>query len=158
MTSSPSSPQIAAALSHVEARNASTGGAAIVDGAESSFTGAGGKLPMHYLSRTEVAAYMKLAGLHSLTGVQLPPHDVIVGDRKGWSKSSIDRWQRQRPGRGRWGPRDLGGNSDQPELATGSARPPSVAEARHTTQVVPGAVAGNDLRRNRGEPVPEDDD
>lgn len=62
--------------------------------------------PQHYLGRTEVAKYLGLAGLPSLTGVELPPPDVIVGDRKGWSTETIDEWNAKRPGRGRWGPRD----------------------------------------------------
>jgi hypothetical protein len=65
-----------------------------------------GPTPVHYLGRTEVAHYLGLAGLQSLTGVELPPPDVIVGDRKGWKKETIDAWNAQRPGRGRWGPRN----------------------------------------------------
>jgi predicted DNA-binding transcriptional regulator AlpA len=64
------------------------------------------KQPLHFLSRTEVAEHLGLAGLHSLTGVKLPPPDVIVGDRLGWTEATIDEWQANRPGRGRWGPRD----------------------------------------------------
>lgn len=72
------------------------------------------KEPMRFLSRTGVAEYLGLAGLHSLTGVQLPDPDVIVGldmvdispsDRVGWTPATIDEWQANRPGRGRWGPR-----------------------------------------------------
>lgn len=61
--------------------------------------------PIHYLGRTEVAYYLGLAGLPSLTGVTLPPPDAIIGDRKGWLPSTIDAWKKRRPGRGRWGPR-----------------------------------------------------
>jgi len=61
--------------------------------------------PVHYLGRTEVAYYLGLAGLPSLTGVELPPPDVMIGDRKGWSPKTIDEWNAKRPGKGRWGAR-----------------------------------------------------
>ncbi len=72
------------------------------------------KTPVRFLSRTGVAEYLGLAGLHSLTGVELPDPDVVVGgvgtevrvgDRVGWTEATIDEWQANRPGRGRWGPR-----------------------------------------------------
>lgn len=66
------------------------------------------KEPIKYLGRTEVALYLGLAGLPSLTGVELPPPDAVIGDRKGWTEATIDEWNANRPGRGRWGPRDDG--------------------------------------------------
>lgn len=78
-------------------------------------TGNPGKEPLHFLSRTEVAEHLGLAGLHSLTGVELPEPDVTVGDRKGWTVATIDEWQANRPGRGRWGPRE---KTDTGEIAT----------------------------------------
>lgn len=62
--------------------------------------------PIQYMGRTEVAHYLGLAGLASLTGVTLPPPDAVIGDRKGWTAETIDEWNANRPGRGRWGPRD----------------------------------------------------
>ena len=67
-----------------------------------------GKEPITYLGRTEVAYYLGLAGLPSLTGVDLPPADAVIGDRKGWTTETIDAWKKSRPGRGRWGPRPDG--------------------------------------------------
>lgn len=61
---------------------------------------------IEYLGRTEVAHYLGLAGLASLTGVELPPPDATIGDRKGWLPATIDKWKKSRPGRGRWGPRN----------------------------------------------------
>jgi len=66
------------------------------------------KEPITYLGRTEVAHYLGLAGLPSLTGVELPPPDAVIGDRKGWTPETIDAWKKTRPGRGRWGPRPEG--------------------------------------------------
>lgn len=66
------------------------------------------KEPVMYLGRTEVAYYLGLAGLPSLTGVELPPPDAVIGDRKGWTTETIDAWKKSRPGRGRWGPRPEG--------------------------------------------------
>lgn len=59
-----------------------------------------------YMSRTEVATYLGLASVKSLSkGYTLPPPDVLVGDHKGWLKSTIDRWNAARPGPGWHGPR-----------------------------------------------------
>jgi hypothetical protein len=70
------------------------------------------KEPVRYLSRTGVATYRGMAGLHSLTGVQLPDPDVLIGDPKDWSRAhkgwlpeTIDEWQENRPGKGNWGQR-----------------------------------------------------
>lgn len=63
--------------------------------------------PLKFLSKTEVAHYLGLAGLPSLTSVKLPPPDAMIGDHKGWTEATIDEWNATRPGRGRWGARDL---------------------------------------------------
>lgn len=62
--------------------------------------------PLRFMGRTEVARYLGLAGLGSLTGVNLPPPDAMIDDRLGWTEGTIDAWKLTRPGRGRWGPRD----------------------------------------------------
>lgn len=59
-----------------------------------------------FLSRTEVAEYLGLAGVNSLSKIELPRPDVIVGKAKGWTKATIDEWRESRPGQGWWGPRD----------------------------------------------------
>ena len=61
-----------------------------------------------YMGRTEVAYYLGLKSIWSLTGVELPPHDAQIGDRKGWRTETIDAWKASRPGRGRWGARGSG--------------------------------------------------
>lgn len=58
-----------------------------------------------FLGRAEVARYLGLAGVQSLTRIKLPPHDAQIGPHKGWLPSTIDKWNDDRPGRGRWGPR-----------------------------------------------------
>lgn len=59
-----------------------------------------------FLSRTEVAEYLGLAGVNSLSRIELPPHDAQIGTTKGWLRSTIDEWCRRRPGPGWWGPRE----------------------------------------------------
>ncbi len=56
-----------------------------------------------YLSSTEVARYLGLAGVKSLSRMKLPSPDAIVGGIKGWRLSTIEKWNETRPGRGRWG-------------------------------------------------------
>ena len=58
-----------------------------------------------FLSRAEVAAHLGLASVKSLSRIKLPQHDAQIGTRKGWLPSTIDEWNAQRPGSGRWGPR-----------------------------------------------------
>lgn len=58
-----------------------------------------------YLSRTEVAEYIGLKRVQSLTKMALPPHDVMIGTHKGWKPATIDKWLATRPGRGNWGGR-----------------------------------------------------
>lgn len=59
----------------------------------------------YYLSRADVARRIGLKSVRSLSGMELPPHDVEVGEHKGWRMDTIDDWQSTRPGRGRWGQR-----------------------------------------------------
>lgn len=58
-----------------------------------------------YMGRVEVAEYLGLKSVRSLSRIKLPPPDAIVGPHRGWLQSTIDRWNAERPGRGRWGPR-----------------------------------------------------
>lgn len=60
-----------------------------------------------YLSRSEVAERIGIKGVRSLSGIELPPHDVEVGVHKGWKPETIDAWHATRPGRGYHGPRGL---------------------------------------------------
>lgn len=58
-----------------------------------------------YLSRQDVAKRLGMKSVRSLSGIDLPPHDVEVGRHKGWAEETIDAWHAQRPGRGWWGGR-----------------------------------------------------
>ncbi len=58
-----------------------------------------------YLSRVEVALRIGLKSVRSLSGMTLPPHDARIGVHRGWKPETIDDWQANRPGRGRWGAR-----------------------------------------------------
>lgn len=59
-----------------------------------------------YLGRSEVAEFLGLASSKSLSRAKLPPHDAEIGTIKGWLPSTIRKWNQERPGRGRWGPRE----------------------------------------------------
>lgn len=63
------------------------------------------KIP-RYLSRAEVARYLGLAGVKSLSRITLPMPDAMIGPHRGWLPSTIDDWNASRPGRGNWGARD----------------------------------------------------
>lgn len=58
-----------------------------------------------FLSRSEVAERIGLKSIRSLSGLNLPPHDALVGNHKGYLVETIDQWNANRPGRGRWGAR-----------------------------------------------------
>ena len=58
-----------------------------------------------YLSRQDVAKRLDMKSVRSLSGIDLPPHDVEVGRHKGWLPETIDAWHAERPGRGWWGGR-----------------------------------------------------
>lgn len=57
----------------------------------------------HYMGMGEVAAFTGLSR-HTLNGYAamglLPAPDVTVGEVRGWSVATIERWQANRPGRG----------------------------------------------------------
>lgn len=59
----------------------------------------------HYLGRAEVSEYLGLKSVRSLSRIKLPPHDAMIGPHRGWLPETIDEWNANRPGRGRWGPR-----------------------------------------------------
>ena len=58
-----------------------------------------------YLSRSQVAERLGLKSIHSLSGLNLPDPDVMVGNHAGWLPATIDRWNDERPGKGYWGQR-----------------------------------------------------
>lgn len=58
-----------------------------------------------YMGRAEVAEYLGLKNVQSMTKFKLPLHDAQIGPHKGWLASTIDEWNANRPGRGRWGAR-----------------------------------------------------
>lgn len=62
------------------------------------------KIP-RYLARVDVAEFLGLKSVRSLSRIKLPPPDVMVGPHKGWLPSTIETWASSRPGSGRWGPR-----------------------------------------------------
>jgi hypothetical protein len=57
------------------------------------------------MGRTQVAAYLRLRGLHSLGGRKLPEPDGYVGGWAGWTSETIEEWLAARPGSGWWGAR-----------------------------------------------------
>lgn len=61
--------------------------------------------PVKYLSLSEVAGLLGVEPT-SMARYQLPEPEVIVGRSRGWSEATIKAWMAQRPGSGRWGPRD----------------------------------------------------
>lgn len=60
---------------------------------------------MKYLGQKEIAERLGMSSVRSLSGIELPPHDVEIGNRKGWKPETIDAWHAERPGRGYWGGR-----------------------------------------------------
>jgi hypothetical protein len=58
-----------------------------------------------YLGRVEVAEYLGLKSVRSLSRVKLPDPDALIGPHRGWLPETIDEWNANRPGRGRWGAR-----------------------------------------------------
>jgi predicted DNA-binding transcriptional regulator AlpA len=60
--------------------------------------------PARFLSRSEVAEYLGLKGVNSLSRTKLPRPDVQIGNLKGWSSSTIDAWLKA-TGRRRYPPR-----------------------------------------------------
>lgn len=58
-----------------------------------------------FLGRAEVAEYLGLKSVRSLTRIKLPPPDALIGPHRGWLPETVEHWNANRPGRGRWGPR-----------------------------------------------------
>lgn len=58
-----------------------------------------------FLGRAEVAEYLGYSSVNSLSRIKLPPPDAQIGTHRGWLPSTIDEWNRTRPGRGNWGAR-----------------------------------------------------
>jgi predicted DNA-binding transcriptional regulator AlpA len=77
----------------------------IEDGNTGSVTKAKRKVA-RYMSRTEVAEYLGLSSVNSLSRISLPTPDAVIGTHRGWLKSTIDRWNESRPGPGWHGARD----------------------------------------------------
>ncbi len=64
------------------------------------------KKVLRFMSRTEVAEYLGMAGVNSLSRITLPPPDAVIGTHRGWLQSTIDQWNSSRPGPGWHGARD----------------------------------------------------
>jgi hypothetical protein len=58
-----------------------------------------------YLGRVEVAEYLGLKSVRSLSRIKMPEPDALIGTHRGWLPETIDDWNAARPGRGRWGAR-----------------------------------------------------
>lgn len=58
-----------------------------------------------YLGKKDIAERLGMKSIRSLSGIELPPHDAEIDDRKGWKPETIDAWHAERPGRGWWGAR-----------------------------------------------------
>lgn len=59
-----------------------------------------------YMSKADIAEYIGVAGVKSLTRAKLPPPDAIIGQHPGWLPSTVQRWAATRPGPGWHGARD----------------------------------------------------
>lgn len=64
------------------------------------------KKVMRFMSRTEVSEHLGLSSVNSLSRITLPPPDAVIGNHRGWLRSTIDQWQATRPGPGWHGARD----------------------------------------------------
>jgi len=64
-----------------------------------------------FMGLSDVASYIGMKSVRSMSKVALPPHDAEIGGGegrepfRGWLRSTIDEWNETRPGRGRWGAR-----------------------------------------------------
>lgn len=54
---------------------------------------------IRYLSRTEFAERVGVKP-GTLSRYKLPEPDAMIGDARGWLPSTIDKWNRERPGKG----------------------------------------------------------
>ena len=55
-------------------------------------------LTRRYMSRTDIAKYLGVSR-DTAKEYRLPPPDVVVGDRHGWARETVDAWVAARPGR-----------------------------------------------------------
>ncbi|WP_307460955.1 MULTISPECIES: AlpA family transcriptional regulator [Microbacterium] len=66
-------------------------------------------MTVEYLSLLDVARHLNVSR-DTVAKYKLPEPDVRVGSginaARGWSLATIDAWNAQRPGRGRWGARE----------------------------------------------------
>jgi len=54
-------------------------------------------LTRRYMSRTDIATYLGVSR-DTAKEYRLPPPDVVVGDRHGWARETVDAWVAARPG------------------------------------------------------------
>lgn len=59
-----------------------------------------GLVSTRYLSRTELAERIGVKP-DTLSRYNLPEPDALIGTTRGWLPATVDRWQAERPGRGR---------------------------------------------------------
>lgn len=83
---------------------------ATIDGTQIHYSICQVKVPIRYLSQSQVEEYLQLAR-GSLSRIKLPAPDVIIGpvncdgspkrgSVRGWLPETIDEWRAHRPGRG----------------------------------------------------------
>ncbi len=60
---------------------------------------------IRYLSRKEFAERIGCS-THSLGNYDLPDPDAVTGEVRGWLSTTVDDWDRNRPGRGKWKKRE----------------------------------------------------
>lgn len=56
-------------------------------------------MTQHYLSVTQVAQKLGITTA-AVSNYKLPEPDVMIGKTRGWSETTIDQWNTNRPGRG----------------------------------------------------------
>ena len=60
---------------------------------------------------SDIADYIGMKSVRSMSRIKLPPHDAEIGGGngrepfKGWLPATIKEWNETRPGSGRWGAR-----------------------------------------------------
>lgn len=70
-------------------------------------------MTVHYLSRAEFAERIGVRPA-TLGRYALPDPDATIGNVRGWSPETVDRWQAGRPGKGGRKP-STPGNTNSPE-------------------------------------------
>lgn len=58
-------------------------------------------MAVHYLSRSEVAERIGVQP-STMSRYKLPEPDAVIGTVRGWLPETIDAWEADRPGRGKW--------------------------------------------------------